>query len=103
MNSNTARHNHPPESGPLDWDHAVQAATMRLQEEDIMPDTASHPLLADQAARLAALLCAYGMLADETDRMQARLAEPSVTKRPTGMHRRIRPAGKLPQRAVAAA
>ncbi len=102
-NNNKARHNHPPEFGPLNWDQAVRAAAARLAEEDVPPDTASDPLLAGHTAWLAGLLCAYGKLADEVDRMQARAYELPVSKRPTRKHRRTAPAGKLPPVTAAAA
>src|SRR5271167_5032860 len=60
------------EPRPLDWDQAVRAAKARLNEQCVLPDTMDHPLVADQAAWLAGLLCAYGKLADEVDHMEAR-------------------------------
>ncbi len=90
MHNDIARHNHPPEPGPLDWGHAVRAAKARLKEQYVLPDTASDPLLADEIEWLAALLCAYSKLADEVDRMQARMDEPPVGKRPTCRHRHSR-------------
>jgi hypothetical protein len=67
-------------TSPLDWNQALQVAAARLGEQYILADTAKHPLLADQVQWLAALLCAYGKLAEEVDRMQARAAEPPVSK-----------------------
>jgi len=90
VNNDIARHNHPPEARPLDWDDAVGAAKARLNEPDVLPDTASDPVLADAIEWLAAMLCAYGKLADEVDRMQARVDQLPVGKRPIRRHRNAR-------------
>jgi hypothetical protein len=73
-----ARPNESPEPRPLDWDQAVRAAKARLTEQCVLPDTMDDPLVADQVAWLAALLCAYDKLADEVDRMEAHANETSV-------------------------
>ena len=54
---------------PLDWDEAVRAAAARLSETWIQPDTKHHPVVRGLAQQLAALLCAYGELPGEADRM----------------------------------
>ncbi len=82
MKNHAVGHNHPPESAHLDWDHAVRTATALLQEQLVLPDAAGHPLLTDQAASLAALLCAFGKLAEGVDRMDARINQPLVGKQP---------------------
>jgi hypothetical protein len=71
---------------PLDWEQAVRAAASRLNETWVLSDTAGHPVMADLAQRLAALLCAYGEMPKEVERMQARsdilpIAAPTATPR----------------------
>jgi hypothetical protein len=60
----------------LDWDHAVRTAAVRLAGHDALPDNVIHPLLRGQAEWLAALLTAFGKLADEVDRLPERTDEP---------------------------
>ena len=60
----------------LSWPHAVDAASARLNEEWVMPETGSHPAVEGMGQELAALLCAYGMLGEESDRMRGRETEP---------------------------
>jgi len=64
----------------FDWDHAVRAAAARLAEQYAVPDTAHHPLLAHQIEWLAALLTAFGKLAEEVSPMQTRMDEASLGK-----------------------
>ena len=75
-----ARRNHSPEPWPLDWDHAVRIAAARLAEQYVMPDTAIHPLLREQAEWLAALLTAFGELAEVVDHLHAHADGSSVSK-----------------------
>ena len=82
------------EPRPLDWDQAVRAAKARLNEQCVLPDTMDHPLVADQAAWLAGLLCAYGKLADEVDHMEARADATPISKLPRRKQRWIMLAGK---------
>jgi hypothetical protein len=82
------------EPRPLDWDQAVRAAKARLNEQCVLPDTMDHPLVADQVAWLAGLLCAYGKLADEVDRMEARADATPISKLPRRKQRWIMLAGK---------
>jgi hypothetical protein len=69
--------NHPPTQPPLDWQQALRAAASRLNEKWLLPATRDHPAVADMAVQLAALVCAYGKLSEEVDRMQARPDGPS--------------------------
>jgi hypothetical protein len=59
MNGDAAQSDHPPGSGPFNWDNAVCAATALLTRRYVLPDIQHHPALAREAQRLAALLCAY--------------------------------------------
>lgn len=56
-------------SGSPDWSMAVRVAAARLEEHF---GTLDHPVVATLANELAALLCAYGMIEEEHDRMRAR-------------------------------
>jgi len=67
------------EEPPLDWRQALWAAASRLNETWILPTTRGHPAVADMAARLAMLVCAYGKLAEEVDRMEARPDAPPLS------------------------
>lgn len=62
----------------VDGDFAVRVATARLNEKSGGLDPSVHRMLLPLAIELAALLCAYGMIAEEADRMQARAAEQPV-------------------------
>ncbi len=79
-------HGGPPRGSTSSFSSAARmtsiSMTLRrsLGEQYIPPDTAKHPLLADQVEWLAALQCAYGKLAEVVDRMQARAAELPVSK-----------------------
>jgi hypothetical protein len=75
MNSNAVPGERSPKYRPLDWNLAVRVAAARLSEQAILPDTMGYALLTGEAQRLAALLCAYGKLAEEADRMQRRADE----------------------------
>lgn len=55
--------------GPADWAMAVRAAAARLGEHFGSPD---HPAVAALATDLAALLCAYGLVEEEIQRMRVR-------------------------------
>jgi hypothetical protein len=53
---------------PLDWDSAVRAAAARLDEGWELPETKCDPMLQEE---LAAFLCAYDMLGEEVEHMDA--------------------------------
>ena len=57
---------------PHDWNEALRVAAARLGEGYALPDTVAHPALAREIHYLAALLCAYGKLPEEADRLRAR-------------------------------
>ncbi len=57
------------EPSPLNWQHALDAAAARVNEKWIIPETGSHPSVDLMGEELAALLCAYGFLTEESDRM----------------------------------
>ncbi len=97
MSSTAAHPSHPPNRSPLDWDLAVRVAAARLKETYVLPDTAGLPTPAAAVQRLAALLCAYGKLAEEADRMQAHAAEPPAAKPAKLKPRRAAPTGKPPR------
>ena len=44
------------------WHGAVTAAADRINEDWVMPETATHPTIAGMGEELATLLCAYGVL-----------------------------------------
>jgi hypothetical protein len=67
MNGDAAQSDRSPGSAPLDWDNAVCAATALLARRYVLPDIQHHPALAREAQRLAALLCAYGVLSAATN------------------------------------
>jgi hypothetical protein len=65
----------------LDWDHAVRVATALL-DEHIPSDRATHPIPIAAAQKLAALLCAYGKLGEESDRLGASVGKMPFGQRP---------------------
>jgi hypothetical protein len=71
MNGDLAQSDDSPESGPLTWDDAVCAATALLVRRYVEPDIRHHPVLAREAQRLAALLCAYGQFPTAINHRQA--------------------------------
>ena len=83
-----------PIARPLDWDLAVRVAAARLKETYVLPDTGGHPSPAAEVQELAALLSAYGKLAEERDRMQARAGDLRVGKPAKLKPRRATLAGK---------
>ncbi|MGO8740142.1 hypothetical protein [Rhodoblastus sp.] len=56
----------------LDWSQAVCAATSRLKEKLNIVGGGDVPQLREMAEDLAVLICAYGRLAEEVERMMAR-------------------------------
>ncbi len=56
----------------LDWAQAVRVATARLKEKLDMLDGGNIPEMAEMAEELAVFICAYGKLAEEVDRLEAR-------------------------------
>jgi hypothetical protein len=60
--------NHSFHSFNLDWDDAVRAAAARLDEGWELSDTKCGPQVEEE---LAAFLCAYGMLGEAVERMDA--------------------------------
>ncbi len=57
----------------LDWAQAVRVATARLKEKlDMLDGGGNIPEIAEMAEELAVFICAYGKLAEEVDRMEAR-------------------------------
>jgi hypothetical protein len=91
------RFNHPIESRPLDWEHAVRAAAGRLSEKWVLSDTIRHPVMDGLARQLAALLCAYGMLPAEVERMETHADEPPAGTLSTLAHRWTMPGSRVPQ------
>ena len=67
-----SRSRHSLESRTVDWGQAVCAAAGRLNEAWALPQTTCHPAGAGVEEELAALLCAYGVLTTEVDRMRDR-------------------------------
>jgi hypothetical protein len=67
----------PHDPRPLDWRHAVEAATARLDESWVHPDSTGQMVALGLADELAATLCAYGMVAAEIDHMHARADDPT--------------------------
>jgi hypothetical protein len=68
-----------PERRPLDWSEAVRAADARLAEQQIEPGSPARPA-EGEAEELAALICAYGLLAGEVDHMRARIPSPAAVR-----------------------
>lgn len=70
-----------PRPGPvlLDWEHAVRAAAARLAGQSASPDASVHPLIRGQAAWQAALITAFGKLAEEVERLRVRTMEPLIS------------------------
>lgn len=56
----------------LDWSQAVRAATARLKEKLGIVGGGDIPQLREMAEELAVFICAYGRLAEEVERMEAR-------------------------------
>jgi hypothetical protein len=77
-----ARSNLPVQARPLDWRLAVRAAAARLNETWGLADATAQPEMMDLAQQLAALLCAYGELPEEVERMEARAGERVAVRRP---------------------
>jgi hypothetical protein len=109
MNSNVTHFDHSPGSEPLDWDQAVRVAATRLNEQHVVPDTMGHKLLGDETERLgdeaeglAALLCAYGKLAEEVACRHPPADEPLISQQLPHKHHRVTSVGELPGLAVAA-
>ena len=57
---------------PLDWAQAKSVAAARLDENWASPETTKHAASANMAQELAVLLCAFGELAGEAGRHEAR-------------------------------
>jgi len=77
----------------LDLEEARRVAAARLKEGWISPDTANHPVAAALVEELAALLCAYGLLAKEAERMRTGAEVPPQGTRPARKRRRRGPIG----------
>ena len=60
--------NHSFQAPGLDWRHAVRAAAARLDRGWELAETKCDPAVEEE---LAAFLCAYGVLGDEVDRLDA--------------------------------
>ncbi len=67
----------------LDWTQAVRAATARLKEKLHIVDDGNIPELREMAEDLAVFICAYGRLAEEVERMEAREANGGKVQNPT--------------------
>ena len=67
----------------LDWSQAVRAATSRLKEKLNIVGGGDVPQLREMAEDLAVLICAYGRLAEEVDRMEAREENAGKVQNPT--------------------
>ena len=61
------------EAGPLDWDTAVHAARVLLDEMFGPPGSMDNPAMTDMAQELAARLCAYDEILDAVEHMQSQL------------------------------
>lgn len=59
------------EPGHVGWDVAVDAARFLLDETFGSPEATHNPILTDTAQELAALLCAYDVVVDAVEHMQA--------------------------------
>jgi hypothetical protein len=57
------------EASPVDLDHAIRAAAIRLHEGS--PELSRNLAMADLEGELATFLCAFGIIDDEVDRMHA--------------------------------
>lgn len=57
------------EAPPLNWNAAVRAAAARLNEGFGLPDPLNDPVVVALAQQLAVLLCAYGQVGGEVQRM----------------------------------
>lgn len=79
--------NHSLETRPVDWDQAMCAAAARLNEGWLLPETGNHPAVAELVWELAALMCAYGLVAEEVGRGPARASKLPILKLPTREHR----------------
>jgi hypothetical protein len=75
------------ESRSLDWDQAVRAAVARLGEGWPETDTTGHSAAAGLAEELGALLCAYGLLAQEVHRGRDRADKLPALGHATSEHR----------------
>jgi hypothetical protein len=67
----------------LDWALAVRAATARLKEKLNIAECGNIPELREMAEELAVFICAYGKLAEEVGRMEAREANAAKVHNPT--------------------
>ena len=68
---------------PLDWAQAIRVATARLSERLKIHSDNISPEIAVMAEELATLLCAFGKLGEEFDRMEARKKNAAGVSDPT--------------------
>jgi hypothetical protein len=64
------------ELGPLEWDVAVRAAGMLLDEMFGPPGSTDNPIMTDMARELAARLCAYDEITEAVEHMGTALPLP---------------------------